>query len=985
MQRPRASLTGLPPPADAAAAARLIEDFTALGRTEARFAASRAGLAALQALGGNAPYLAGLALREPDILIGATQQSAAAMLATVMATLRATPPDAPRPHIARALRAAKRRAALAIALADLAGQWRVEAVTLALSDLADQSIAVALRHLLRGLHERGTIILPDPAQPEAGSHFAVLGMGKLGARELNYSSDIDLVLLFDPSCRVYRDDAQSAMARLARDFVPLLAERDADGMVFRVDLRLRPDPAATPPVISLAAALTYYESHGRTWERAAFSKARPVAGDIGFGAAFLEQIRPFIWRRNLDFAAISEIHDMKRRIDRRYHDMPGHLLGRDVKLGRGGIREIEFIVQTLELVWGGHEPALRIPATLPGLRALAAAQHLPRPVVRQLSAAYRRLRSIEHRLQMIDDRQTHRLPETDAGFTAFAIFMGEPDAARFAARLDALFEQVHGHFAAFFDTDAGAGVELDPGETGAAPAAFRDHAATLGFKDTAHLVERLRAWRSGTLPALRAARARALLDALLPALFAALARQPDPDLAFRRFDQMLERQRAGIALLSLFQHNPALLGRLATVLGAAAPLADHLAAHPGALDALLAPVARFTKPAPVLRRLLREADDLELTVNALRRFVRREEFHLAVATLERRIDVDQAGAWRSDLARAAMVALLPRVMADFARRYGALRGGRFAIVALGRAGAGEMQPGSDLDLMLIYDHPPAGPQTTRLPASQYFSRLAQALVGAITAPGAEGPIYPVDMRLRPSGNKGPVAVSLAAFRHYHAETAWTWERLALTRAGVIAATRGFAPVVEAAIRTSLCRAVDPATIRADTIAMRARLAADAPPSGPFDLKHRAGGMMELGFIVEALQLIHGRTIPALFQPGTAAALAALAEAGIMTATEADALTEADHWFRAVQAMRRITGLAAPTQDAAPASLAPILAAAGALDFTALIARMEEQAAVVRRAFIHHLGDPDHVTPDHVTPAHVTINSSEPAGDTTRWN
>ncbi len=364
----------------------------------------------------------------------------------------------------------------------------------------------------------------------------------------------------------------------------------------------------------------------------------------------------------------------------------------------------------------------------------------------------------------------------------------------------------------------------------------------------------------------------------------------------------------------------------------------------------------------MLRRLLREADDLEAAVITLRRFVRREEFHLAVATLERRIDVDQAGTWRSDLAGAAIVSLLPRVMADVARRYGVLRGGRFAIVALGRAGAREMQPGSDLDLMLIYDHPAvAGAQTARVPASQYFSRLAQALVGAITAPGAEGPIYPVDMRLRPSGNKGPVAVSLAAFRHYHAEAAWTWERLALTRARVIAATRGFAPVVEAAIRVALCREVDAAVIRADTVAMRARLAAEAPASGPyylnhrFDLKHRVGGMMELGFVVEALQLIGGRAHPAVFRPCTREALAALADAGMMAADEAAALIAADHWFRAVQAMRRITGLAAPDAESAPASLAPILAAAGVLDFDGLIATMEAQAAVVRRAFVVHLG------------------------------
>lgn len=958
LDRNRLAPSGFPPPGDEAAAARLIEAFAALGKAEARFAqGAGAGAAALAALGGNAPYLAGLALREPDVVIATLKQGAEAVFGREIARLAAIDPCATRQAIARALRAAKRRAGLTIALADLGGEWRVEQVTAALSDLADEAVGAGLRHLLRGLHDRGTISLPDPERPERGCCFAVLGMGKLGAHELNYSSDIDLVLIYDPSSPVYRDDSQSAMARLARDLVPLLAERDEDGMVFRVDLRLRPDPAATPPVVGLAAALAYYESHGRTWERAALSKARPVAGDIEFGTFFLEQIRPFVWRRNLDFAAVAEIHDMKRRIDRRRRDAPGVVTGRDVKLGRGGIREIEFIVQTLELVWAGHEPALRIPATLPALRALGGAGHLPRRAARELAASYRALRRIEHRLQMVDDRQTHVLPATPQALAVFAMFM-DADPKRYEARLDRLFETVHAHFADFFDSggDAQPGA-VDAGERGAAPAAFREYAAALGFTDPQHLAERLRAWRGGTLPALRASRARDLLDAILPALLRALAHQPDPDLAFRRFDRMLERQRAGVALLSLFQRNPALLDRLAAILGAAPPLADHLAVHPGALDALLAPVARFTRPAPALRRLLRDADDLETVVATLRRFVRREEFHLAAATLERRIGVDEAGLWRADLAEAALSALLPRAMADFIRRYGRLRGGRFAIVALGRVGAREMQPGSDLDLMLVYDHPPDA-VAPRLSASQYFSRLAHFLVAALTAPGAEGPIYPIDMRLRPSGNKGPVAVSLAAFRRYHAEEAWTWERLALTRARVLAATRGFGATVAAAVREALCRAVPAATIRADTAAMRARLARDAPPSGPFDLKHRVGGMMELGFVVEALQLIHGRAHPSVLRPRTAEALAALAAHGILDAEEAAALAEADRCFRAVQAMRRITGLAAPCADSATAALAPILAAAGVLDFAGLIARMDEEAETVRSAFRRHLGDPD---------------------------
>ena len=982
MQRPSAR-PSFPPPADRDAAARLVDAYAALGRQQARLARDPAGRALIEAIGSNAPFLADLALRAPEIPIAVLRDGADRSVRGIIREIEALPPDVAQDRLAATLRQARGRAALAIALADLGGFWRLDRVTAALSTLAEAATEAVLRHLLRLLHDRGVIHLPDPDHPCRDCAFVALGMGKLGAGELNYSSDIDLVLIFDPASPVYGDEAQTAMARLARDLTRLLSAQDGDGRVFRLDLRLRPDPAATPPVISLAAALAYYESQGRTWERAAFIKARPVAGDIDFGAGFLDQIRPFVWRRHLDFAAVGEIHEMKRRIDAGEAHGDRGLAGRNVKLGRGGIREIEFIAQTLELVWGGHEPALRIPATLKALRALAFSGHLDAPTARMLAQAYRRLRRIEHRLQMVADRQTHTLPETEAGLDSVATFMGEADPARFRRDLAAMMERVHAAFAGFFDANAATSEaaeapaprrpRLDPGLDGKIPAAFHDHVAGLGFADPSHLVTRLRVWRSGAPPALRSARARDLLDDILPDLLAALAREPDPDLAFRRFDQLLGRQQAGVQLLSLFQRNPALLGRLATVLGAAQPLAEHLAGHPGALEALLDPAARFADPQPILRRQLRDARDLEDTLAILRNFVRREEFHISVASLEMRLDADASGRHRTALAEAALGALLPACLAEMTARHGRLRGGRVAIVALGRAGAGEMLAGSDLDLMLICDHPP-DVAAQRMAASPYFIRLAHLLVAALTAPGAEGPIYPVDMRLRPSGNKGPVAVSLAAFRQYHEKDAWTWERLALTRARVMAATRGFRPVVEAALRAALCRRVAARTIRRDTVAMRARLARDAPPrgamGGAFDLKHRDGGMMELGFIAESLQLIHGPRTPSLFRTGTRAALDALAEAGHLSRRETTALIAADRLYRSVQGMMRITGLSDPAAGAASASLDALLAAADAalraapatgwpapVDFPGLVATLAAAAMAVRAAFRRHVGDP----------------------------
>jgi glutamate-ammonia-ligase adenylyltransferase len=935
-----------PRPADPQAAARLAEAFAGRGKAEARFARSGPGRAVLDALGGNAPFLADLALAEPATLLRAVADPAAE-LTLILDGLRRLPPRAGRADVARALRIAKRRAALTIALADLGGLWTLTQVTNGLSDLAEAALRAAVRHLLAGLHAQKILALPQPADPEQNCGFIVLALGKLGAGELNFSSDIDLVLLYDPQSRVYPPEAQPIMARLARDLVTLLSARDENGYVFRVDLRLRPDPSATPPVVALPAALAYYESQGRTWERAAFSKARPVAGDLTLGKKFLLAIRPFIWRRHLDFAAIADIHGMKRQIDAGQNR--DGLAGHDVKLGRGGIREIEFIVQTLSLVWGGQDFSLRIPQTLRALPALARAGHLPEAAAKELCAAYQTLRTVEHRLQMVADRQTHELPDSEAGLRDFAVFLGAPD---FLREFPKILARVHRRFAAFFDNDEdpAAVAKIEPGCEGKPPEAFAARLTALGFKDVQHIAERLRAWSGGGMPALRAERARELLETLRPKLLEALGRQQDPDRAFVNFDTLLARQQAGVQLLSLFVRNPALLDRLAAVLGAAPALAEHLAQDAQALEALLVPTARFAAPRPVLRRLLREAADLEQAAAVTRRFVRREEFHLSVATLEGRLDADAAGRLRSNLAQAALSLLLPRVLREHERRYGKVPGGAFGVVALGKTGSGEMLAGSDLDLMLIYDYAPADTAPT-----PYFVRLSNAFTGVLTARGPEGPIYQVDMRLRPSGNQGPVAVSLAAFRRYHGAESWTFERMALSRARVLAATPKFGKILDREIVIALSRPEAPEKIKADAVAMLARVNAEIPPSGPWDVKHRVGGMIELAFIAEALELIFGPADPLLLRANTAEALRALAAAGHLARDDEAVLLAADFLWRTIQGIARITGLKEREADPPAAMLAPLLRATGALDLAGLRGTMERAGGNVRACFIRIIG------------------------------
>ncbi len=959
-----------PAAADPGPALRLTERFAALGPAEAALAAHPNGRAMLAAIGGGSPYLSDLLLREHGAMLRMAEDGPAAVVADALTTLGKLNPTAPRAVVAGAMRQAKRQVALAAGLADIVGVWGQARVTAALSDLAEATLQLAVDHLICAAHQDSEIKLPDPAQPRHGCGLTVLGMGKLGARELNYSSDIDLVLLFDPAAQPdHNENLRLVFTRVARALVAMMEARDADGYVFRTDLRLRPDPAATPPAVALPAAIAYYESMGQNWERAAMIKARPVAGDLAVGAAFLDAIRPFIWRRGLDFAAIADIHAMKRRINQHrgmgLPDGSAGLAGYDLKLGQGGIREIEFAAQTLQLVWGGRDPALRNPTTLGALRRLARAGHLPRRACAELTVAYRALRRAEHRLQMVADRQTHALPAKADELARFAVFMGCPDTDALARHLLTHMDRVRARYAEVFEAVPEPPMAAPPLDLAGMdePPATVEALRALGFRNMAGMIATLRGWQAGRLRALRSTRSRELMDAVLPALLAALGAQSDPDAAFNRFDALLSRLPAGVGLLSMVQRNPALLERIAAVLGASPSLADHLAQVPAALEGLLAPAGADPDPARTLRSRLVDARTVEETVAIIRRHVRGEEFRLCVAQMEGWLDVDQAGLARTALADAALSALLPPVLEAHAARYGRVRGGAMAVVALGKAGSREMMAGSDLDLMLIYSHPPGVAESSggangtgrAMASSQWFIRAAHAYVAALTSPGAEGPLYAVDMRLRPSGNKGPVAVSLPAFRQYHVQDAWTWERMALTRARVVAGPPAIRARTEAAIAAALATPMDPAQTRADAASMRGRLLRELPPAGPWDVKMRPGGGIEVEFIAQALQLIHG------VRPGhqaTRAGLRYLADEGRLPPATAAMLIEADRLWRTVQSMVRITVGRGPAELPAAAAEA-LLRVAGApgLALPELRATLDRTAQDVRAAFITFIGDP----------------------------
>ncbi|MGH7053585.1 MAG: bifunctional [glutamine synthetase] adenylyltransferase/[glutamine synthetase]-adenylyl-L-tyrosine phosphorylase [Stellaceae bacterium] len=929
-----------------------------------------AGRRLLAAVFGNSPFLSEIAVKEWAFLTRLVASGPDPLFAGIAKSLETREDDGEdTAALMRRLRVARREAALLAALADLTGAWSLEQQMAALSRLAEAALGAVLRHLLRRAAAAGQWMLADPADPEAGSGLFILGLGKLGGCELNYSSDIDLILLYDTArVRVSaRDGVQSFFARLARDLVRILEERTSEGHVFRVDLRLRPDPASTPPALSVAAALVYYESVGQNWERAALIKARPVAGDSAAALLFLRELQPFIWRKNLDFAAIQDIHSIKRQINAYKGGGRIAILGHDIKIGRGGIREIEFFAQTQQLIWGGRLRELRVAATCEALSRLADTGRIAPETAATLSSSYRFLRRLEHRLQMIDDAQTHRLPSDPAGLAQIAVFLGYAETDSFVADLSTHLASVEKHYAALFEE---APSLAGPGNlvfTGAEddPETLRS-LTTLGFADPAAVAALVRGWHHGRLRATRSQRAREILTELIPALLRVFGATPHPDTALNRFDRFLARLPAGVQLFSLFHKNPGLLELVADIMAGAPLLAEHLAARPALLDPVLA--EGFFAPPPArdalaadLAALLAGARDFEDTLDILRRWAGERRFQAGVQLLRRTLDGAAAGVFLADIAETTLAALVLAVEEDFARRHGRVPGAAFAMVAAGRLGSREMTLASDLDLILIYDAPP-GSETSdgahSLPATAYFARLSQRLISAITAPTAEGRLYEVDMRLRPSGESGPIASSFAAFARYQREAAWTWEHMALTRARPVAGDPALGRRVTAEIAAVLRAPRDPQRLVIDVAAMRRRIAAQFPHPSPWDLRNRPGGFVDLEFLVQYLALREAARLPPLGGLDPERGLAVLGAAGALPDAARRELAEALALLREVRALLAL--LDAPPAEAgalSEADAATLARCAGAIDSARLDAELSAAMARVRAWYRELVEDP----------------------------
>jgi len=933
------------------------EDRAALARD---WSGTPEGRGLLAALFGNSPFLSGLAVAEWDFLTRLVEDGADRPFEEIAAsTEKQEDSGENRAVLLRRLRIAKRRVALLAAVAELASAWSLEEQTAALSRFAEAAIGAAVRHLLRAAMASGSLPLVDKADPERGSGLIVLGLGKLGGAELNYSSDIDLILLYDPADLrgPAQDGAQTLFTRLARDLMRILDERTGDGYVFRTDLRLRPDPRSTPLAISVPAALTYYETVGQNWERAALIKARPVAGDRAAGARFLAELQPFIWRRHLDFAAIEDIHSIKRQVQA--HKGGGRIAieGHDIKTGRGGIREVEFFAQTQQLIWGGRLRELRVAPTCLALQRLVDTGRIEATVAQTLTDDYRFLRRVEHRLQMAEDAQTHRLPTDREGIAKLATFLGYPDLDAFIAELVARLSSVEKHYAELFEeapTLSGPGNLVFTG-TDDDPETLAT-LARLGFADPAGVAAMVRGWHHGRIRATRSARAREILTEFVPELLRIFGATASSDAALSRFDQFLSRLPAGVQLFSLFHANPGLFSLIADIMAEAPVLAEKLAQRPALLDSVL--TAEFSARVPAragldadLSGVLSGARHFEETLDLLRRWSGERRFQVGVQLLRRGIDGTGSGAALADIAETALAALLTAVTADFARVHGEVPGGSFAVVAMGRLGSRDMTLSSDLDLILIYQAPEESLESNGrrpLAPATYYARLSQRLISAITAPTGEGRLYEVDMRLRPSGESGPIASSLAAFAQYQVESAWTWEHLALTRARPIAGDAGLRRRVEEAITAALAAPRDLDQLVADVADMRQRIEDANPRPSPWDLRNRRGGLVDLEFSTQYLMLREAPRHPEVLHHDPAAAIAVLGDAGILPPQGARELAEALGLLRHVRALIALLFEGTPDVDAlAGGAGASMARCAGAVDFARLEADITAACTRVR--------------------------------------
>lgn len=901
-------------------------------------------------------YIARIERRRPEVL-EQLSEGPARVLADALAAMEAAGNiEGPVAEPMRAMRLAKEAAHAAIAAADLAGIWSLDDVVGRLTDLADVSVRSALRVAVRTAWASGS--LGETRQSDEMPGLFSLAMGKMGAGELNYSSDIDLIVLFDLDVLPVKGmRVKEGMLRLTRDLVRILEERTADGYVFRTDLRLRPDPGSTSLAISTEFATGYYESVGQNWERMAHIKARVCAGDEAVGKAYLKELEPYVWRRHLDYWAIADIHSIKRQIHS--HGQHAELSSPDfdVKLGRGGIREIEFFTQVQQLILGGRRPELRAPRTKDALAAMAAADIVAPDVVDDLCRSYDFLRSVEHRIQMLNDEQTHHLPNGAEKRAAVASLSGYSDQARFESDIASVRRRVHGAYSDLFAAEERlsgetgnlvfTGVDDDPGTV--------ETLKTMGFSDPSRIIHVFQQWHRGSIAATRSARSQQLLTSLGPRLLETMSKAGEPDAAFERFQEFFSSLKSGIQVMSLMLAEPALTRDVIETMSFAPKLAADLARRPALMDAMLEPSFRAPVPSDApdarvkkLSELLERADGFEEQLNAARRFHREEAFRIGYQLLRGAIGAAEAGVAYANLADACVIGLAYACEKDVLSRFSG-KIGKWSVCALGKFGGRELTATSDLDLMLIYE-----PEDDT--GVQMATRFIQRLIAALSAPTEEGALYEVDVQLRPSGRAGPVAVKISSFESYYRDDAWTWEFMALTRIRPVTGDEALSRrIVETARNSLRQKAADP-KITEDVSDMRRRMARERPSRSQWDIKLAPGGLVDIEFVIQHAILTSAADVPGAVIPTSMDAIEALRDAGRLSADEAAVLAEGLSFQLNLQQALRIATGDRFDPDQASAGLKAWLANHLVMkDFSALDAKLATIQAAVADLRMRKLG------------------------------
>ncbi len=820
-------------------------------------------------------------------------------------------------ELAQGFRNFRRREMLRIVWRDLAGWADLDEILRDVTGLADACVSVGLARLDQWLsREHGRPI----GESGAPARMVVLAMGKQGAWELNVSSDIDLIFAYTEEGETDRAPAISNheyFVRLGRALIQLLDQQTADGFVFRVDMRLRPFGDSGPLAVSFDAMEDYYQSQGREWERYAMVKARAIAGGIA-GQRLEKILEPFVYRRYLDFGAFESLREMKGLIMRQVQRKS---MEQNVKLGAGGIREVEFIGQAFQLIRGGREPALRVRAIVAVLQRLAQLDYLPRFVTDELVAGYRFLRRVENRLQAMADQQVHSLPDEATARARLAFAMGYGDWKAFVRALDRHRRKVHAHFEQVFT--APQAEEEEPGrlQDGLAgvwhgslePEQTLEVLRQSGFEapaDALRLLERLADDR-----AVRAmsARGRERLDRLMPMLLGAAGATPQPATTLVRLVHLLEAIAGRSAYLALLMENPMALSQLVQLCGASPWIALYLTQHPLLLDELLDPRSLYL---PLNKEALRAelhallgdvaASDLELHMEALRHFKQTNVLRVAAADVSDVMPLMHVSDHLTHIAEVVLEAVLDIAWDNLTARHGAPPGkrlyGGFTVVAYGKLGGIELGYGSDLDLVFLYENddeqPTAGPRP--LEQAVFFARLGQRMIHILNTMTPAGVLYEVDLRLRPSGGAGLLVSSMQGFSDYQRDDAWTWEHQALVRARPVAGDSGTADAFEALRREILTRPRDPQQLRIDVKDMRARMRAElARGTGDvFDLKQGAGGLADIEFLVQYGVLRWAAQFPDLIAySDNIRQLEALARNGLLSADEAESLAEAYREYR----------------------------------------------------------------------------------------